>query len=374
MPYYPKLRNYVSDKVWDVNPILKEYKNRKSKLGFVIDNIIKLKDGLRDPIKGIPPKTLKETFLLATWNIREFDSNGKKQGPRLEECYYYMAEIISCFDLVAIQEVKDDLGPLRKLKNILGPNWDFIVTDITEGRSGNDERIAFMFDKGTVSFCNVAGEIVLPDKPNSKIKQFARTPFLVSFQSGWLKLNLCSVHIYFGSDSDKKRRIKEIEDLSVFMGSRAKADNENYILLGDFNIVKNAKGDKTMDALLKGGFKVPPGLQEMPKGSNLKQDKYYDQIAYKNSYRRVEFTEKAGIFNLYEYVFTPEDMDSYLEDYNLLMKANKKKTKRKMDTRTYNTWKTFQMSDHLPMWCEFKIDFSRDYLKYLKTNALKMKE
>jgi hypothetical protein len=179
MPYYPKLRQYVSDKAWEVNPLLKEYKSRRKKLNFVIDRIIKLKDGLE---LAIPKKTLKETFLLATWNIREFDSNGKKQGPRLEECYYYMAEIISSFDLVAIQEVKDDLGPLRKLKNILGPTWDFIVTDITEGRSGNDERIAFMYDKGTVSFCNVAGEIVLPDKPNSKSKQFARTPFL----SVWL--------------------------------------------------------------------------------------------------------------------------------------------------------------------------------------------
>lgn len=363
MPYYPKLRHYISDKTWEVNPLLAEYPDRQQKLNFVIDRIIKLKAGLK---RAIPPKTHKETFLLATWNIREFDSNGKKLGPRLEECFYYMAEIISCFDLVAIQEVKDDLAPLKKLKGILGPNWDFMVTDITEGRSGNDERIAFMYDTGTVRFCNVVGEIVLPDKPGQTTKQFARTPFLVSFQSGWLRINLCSVHIYFGSDSDKTRRTKEIEDLSIFMGKRAKTDFQNYILLGDFNIVKKNEDDKTMAALLKGGFKVPPELQKMTLGSNLKQDKFYDQIAYKNTFDSIQFTGNAGVFNFYKYVFTDADMNSYLQDYNLLMKANKKKKLSKMTEKAYKEWKTFQMSDHLPMWCEFKIDFSERYLKKLK--------
>jgi exonuclease III len=363
MPYYPNLRHYVQDETWEVSPMLKEYKNRQGKLNFVVDRLLKLKGGLK---KSIPPKTLKETFLLATWNIREFDSNGKKQGPRLEECFYYMAEIISCFDLVAIQEVKDNLGALRKLKNILGTNWDYIVTDRTEGRSGNDERIAFLYDTSTVHFCNIAGEVVLPDKPATKTRQFARSPFLVTFQAGWLKLNLCSVHIYFGSDSDKTRRIKEIGDLSEFLGKRAKADYQNYIMLGDFNIVSKEKDDKTMAALLKGNFSVPPELQKLELGSNMKQDKFYDQIAYKDSFERVQFTGKAGVFNYYEHIFTPADMDSYLEDYNMVMKGNKKKPVKKMNAKTYNTWKTFQMSDHLPMWCEFKIDFSEEYLKKLK--------
>ncbi|MGI9646265.1 MAG: hypothetical protein ACR2O6_13245 [Ilumatobacteraceae bacterium] len=31
-------------------------------------------------------------------------------------------------------------------------------------------------------------------------------------------------------------------------------------------------------------------------------------------------------------------------------------------TTYYNAWKTFQLSDHLPLWVELQIDFSRDYL------------
>jgi hypothetical protein len=28
----------------------------------------------------------------------------------------------------------------------------------------------------------------------------------------------------------------------------------------------------------------------------------------------------------------------------------------------YSTWRTYQMSDHLPMWVELHIDFTQEYL------------
>src|SRR6478609_3086903 len=50
----------------------------------------------------IPPRSLDKTMRLATWNIREFDSPA--YGDRIDDAYYFIAEIISRFDLVAIQE------------------------------------------------------------------------------------------------------------------------------------------------------------------------------------------------------------------------------------------------------------------------------
>ena len=44
--------------------------------------------------KEIPGKTASSSFLLATWNIREFGSEKRKI-----EDYFYIAEIISRFDL-----------------------------------------------------------------------------------------------------------------------------------------------------------------------------------------------------------------------------------------------------------------------------------
>ena len=63
--------------------------------------------------KEIPGKTASSSFLLATWNIREFGSEKRKI-----EDYFYIAEIISRFDLIAIQEVLGNKKALDKLMPI----------------------------------------------------------------------------------------------------------------------------------------------------------------------------------------------------------------------------------------------------------------
>jgi hypothetical protein len=40
-----------------------------------------------------------------------------------------------------------------------------------------------------------------------------------------------------------------------------------------------------------------------------------------------------------------------------------KKRNAKERTRYYNDWRTFQMSDHLPLWIELQIDFGKEYLR-----------
>ena len=75
----------------------------------------------------IPARTLTENLLLATWNIRDFDKPA--YGERIEEAIYYIAEIVSHFDIVAVQEVYKDLRGLRRVRSILGGDWKYIITD-----------------------------------------------------------------------------------------------------------------------------------------------------------------------------------------------------------------------------------------------------
>src|SRR5262245_54032116 len=189
---------------------------------------------LRESLSALRKRKRDSSLLLATWNIRDFDSNKFGFGPRLEESFYYIAEIISCFDLIAVQEVNRNLSGLEKVMRILGREWDYIVTDATEGPGGNEERMAFVFNTDKVWFRKVAGEVVLPEGQlivsRKKIKkkdgegdpsgneaeeaeragfkevrqQFARTPFLVAFQSNWFKFSLCTVHIYYGKDTGEE--------------------------------------------------------------------------------------------------------------------------------------------------------------------------
>lgn len=354
MPFYDDLKREP--------PFTPEMRNRAAR------RLLSLRKQIREEI---PPRHVTNTLLLATWNIRDFDSNKFGHGPRLEESYYYIAEVISAFDLIAVQEVNKDISAMRKVMSILGPNWGYIATDVTEGPGGNYERTAFIFDKSKILFRNIVGEIVLPDRSLVGGKQqFARTPFFVSFQAGWFKFNICTVHIYYGEDTGDglKRRIAEIDTIAKFLADRAKAESGNFILLGDFNII--SPKHETMKALLKHGFVIPGELQEKP--TNMFQTKHYDQIAFLTREEELHLgdSEKhAGAFDYYKSVFTgtQEDFEIY-KGLPGTTDASRKNWDVKDDAqRKYyeSEWRTFQMSDHLPMWIELKIDFSDHYLEGL---------
>jgi endonuclease/exonuclease/phosphatase family metal-dependent hydrolase len=316
--------------------------------------------------QGVPSRNLTQTLLLATWNLREFGKNAK-YGARLPESLQYIAEIISHFDLVAVQEVNQRLDDLKVVMGLLGSWWDYIVTDVTEGRSGNEERIAFIFDSRKVRFDHVAGEVVFPEKKRSRVVQAARSPFLCTFKAGWRRFSLCSVHIYYGQGNpNDPRRVKEIATLATLLAERnarrsASPDGEpdNIVLLGDFNIFNRA-GDKTSKALDDAGFVVPKAIKEMPGGSNLKGDKFYDQIAFHDPGRRLRATSKAGVFDFQKAVFGKGDHRYYMSE---MAKTDGKKFHAAKDKAAYfDKWRTFQVSDHLPLWVELTIDFSQGYL------------
>lgn len=327
------------------------------------DNLLVLRKQLD---RDIPQKTATDTLLLATWNIREFGNNRRK------ESLYYLAEIISRFDLVAVQEVSANLKGLENLVSLLDLNWDYFVTDSTDGSAGGGERMAFLYDKSKISFKKMAGEIVLPkDKLIDGCLQFARTPFSVAFQAGWFRFVLTTVHIYYGSVSsiNMKKREKEIDTITSVLSKRSKKEDTSYVLLGDFNI-PNVDCDM-MKALEKYGFTVPSAIKEHP--SDLGKTNHYDQIAFnlKLDSTMTVFSEKdqkAGSFNFTETIYREQDLETY-KDYF----PDKIKVKTEKEIRKYylSTWRTFQMSDHLPLWVELKIDFSNQYLEKIKNNRLK---
>ena len=82
---------------------------------------------------------------------------------------------------MALVEVKRDLTALRLLREILGPRWAFIVSDVTEGKPGNSERLGYIFDTRRVRSSGLVGELVIPDEELEGAgalleRQFVRTP------------------------------------------------------------------------------------------------------------------------------------------------------------------------------------------------------
>ena len=172
MPYYGDLRD--------------DRRFTPDEMDWVSRRLLDLRTQLREPAPtGVPNRTLQSSLIVGTWNIRDFDNNKYRNGPRRRESLQYIAEIISSFDVCAIQEVNEDLEPLEEVVRLLGKSWQYIATDVTQGPGGNRERMAFVYDTRKVSFRNIAGEIVIPKhKLLADEQQFARTPFIVSFQAG----------------------------------------------------------------------------------------------------------------------------------------------------------------------------------------------
>jgi endonuclease/exonuclease/phosphatase family metal-dependent hydrolase len=156
----------------------------------------------------IPTKQLDRNLLVATWNIRGFGEkwrSGPDDSPKRDlfdvRC---IAEVVSRFDVVAIQEARGNLTALRCMLEALGESWGLTATDVTRGRAGNNERMVFVFDTRRVKPSGLAGELVVALESETTVeateldRQFARTPYAVSFQSGAREFTLVTLHILWG--------------------------------------------------------------------------------------------------------------------------------------------------------------------------------
>lgn len=309
----------------------------------VLDNLNMLKADLNSKI---PSKKLDKNLLIATWNIRAFgnltrkwDSDDDDSPKRDLHSILCIAEIISRFDVIAIQEVKDNIRALRDTLKILGKNWSFILTDVNKGKVGNGERMAYLFDTRRASLSGLAGELVVPEewehsiKDNAMAKQFVRSPYAVSFQSNQHTFILVTLHILYGKNP--KSRIDELRGIAKWLSGWAGSMNayhQDLIALGDFNI--DERGDLLDKTFLSEGLYVPPQLQNKDVTRSIfNTTKYYDQIAWFNSQKNgprlsMEFLSGGN------YDFVP---------YAL---KNRQLTKNSL---------SWLISDHYPLWAEFKV-------------------
>jgi hypothetical protein len=189
----------------------------------VVADLARLRSALDEEV---PAKALDRNLLIATWNIRAFggltekwESSEDDTPKRDLHSLLSMAEIVSRFDVVAVQEARENLKALRHLVKVLGPNWGLSLTDVTEGAPGNGERMAFLFDTRRVVPSGLACEIVVPQEqlgsigPGALNRQFARTPYAVSFRSGDKTFILVTLHVLYGEDEEE--RLPELKAIAA---------------------------------------------------------------------------------------------------------------------------------------------------------------
>lgn len=297
----------------------------------------------------IPDKVVDRNLLVASWNIRAFGdlSDSWERGPKddpkrnLSDALA-IAEILSRFDVIAVQEARANLRALRHVLKALGPEWGLILTDVNPPPSGNGERLAFVFDTRRVRPSGLAAELVIPNEEierrekldsGSLARQFVRTPYAVSFVCGGQTFILVTLHVIYGeSAEDRTGELKEIAEWLAEWAKRTKEDyNQNLIGLGDLNI--DLKDDPNWKAFTSTGLQPPAELQGLSRTifDDPGKGHYYDQIAWFTEGGRAQLTlgyegeGHAGRFEWTKHLLTEMD----------------------------NQERSWHISDHYPLWVEF---------------------
>jgi endonuclease/exonuclease/phosphatase family metal-dependent hydrolase len=314
MPAYNDLRPDEDLKKKSYALVFPDMTNEEKKR--TITSLLGLRMGLS---REIAARKADNNLLVASWNLKEFGHTTQ----RLRETYFYMAEVISRFDLVAIQEVKSTLKDLNILMQLLGEDWGYLVNDITEGDEGNSERSAYLFNKKRVELAGLAGEIVLWDDltRNSTVKQLKRTPYMTGFKAGWKTFAMVNLHLHPGKDeADIQYRREEVRLLLQALQekiSRGRMWNENLILVGDFNLYKGAtKDDSTIRMINFAGYSEVQGLRG--KDTNATSDNAYDRFflssnRYFSLALNAQGLENGDVFDPFKYVFKDDQAPLYRE-------------------------------------------------------------
>ena len=270
--------------------------------------------GIRADEEGYkkPPVAIqaKNKLRFAAWNIEQFGYKAPKKEKLGDYRLRVIARIISQYDLVVITEFMDDdvkvsKGKAEKLKEgsegsdflkllkFLPEKYDHRISE-TAGYGfpyPEKESYAFLFNTELVKVVT-EGEMYKDGQGD-----FTRDPYWITFSAGKFDFTVIAVHIYSGGDSKTsiKRRRKEIRALAkVYKAVQRSDDQEQDILLvGDFNM---APIDDSFDPLRKDkDYGVVP-LFEIDKGdvSNLAATPMlYDNIFFEEKYLAHEYLDNA---------------------------------------------------------------------------------
>ena len=104
------------------------------------------------------PERREGSILMTSFNIRKLGGREK----RSDNTWRFLQRVMERFDLVAIQEVQDDLSGVRHLRSLLGDKYGLVASDITgsvPGDPGSPERLAFLFRWDRINRTEIASDI-----------------------------------------------------------------------------------------------------------------------------------------------------------------------------------------------------------------------
>ena len=130
---------------------------------------------------GLPERRV-DSVVLASFNIRKLGQVSNKSAGAWE----FLRRFCRQCDLIAIQEVQDNLEGLNHLKDLLGSKYGMVASDITggiAGKRGMVERLAYLFRWDRVERTEVASDITIDRSAVLDTLYEQRADFLAAFKA-----------------------------------------------------------------------------------------------------------------------------------------------------------------------------------------------
>lgn len=234
---------------------------------------------------GMPEGGREQSLVLGAFNIRKL---GTAHGRERE--LDFMARFCAACDLVAIQEVQDNVNGLRQLKDRMETRvagvgeYALAVSDITgevPGESGMAERLAFLYRHRRIRRLDLASDLTFDrtavlsrlfdheedflkarrdyEKKLREFRQkkrktkptftpptfltFVRTPYVVAFEAPAandakpLAFTAVNAHLVYGTMREREQEFEAlIQWLTRRLKARTRTVTPNFILMGDLNL------------------------------------------------------------------------------------------------------------------------------------------
>ncbi len=246
-----------------------------------------------------PPNSIS----IASFNIRIFTSNS-----RGDEELKYIVNILKKYDVVAIQELRDQTALKRTIAQLRDQGLDYGY-DISPpvGRESK-ELYAFIYRKDKIALLK-RGQVY-----QDVDDEFIREPFYASFKSGDFDFTLITVHILYGKNKTARR--PEIQELSQVYASIQNEDpkENDVILLGDFNM---SPDDQSFSWL-----KIIPTMTctiAAPEKTTISDSNLLDNLCFERRFVK-EYSGNAGVNRFDETMFNNDDEKAsrYVSDHRLI--------------------------------------------------------
>ncbi|WP_231723209.1 endonuclease/exonuclease/phosphatase family protein [Caviibacter abscessus] len=240
--------------------------------------------------------TFSEKISIASFNIARLGESKKD--------YKALVKIIKKFDIIALEEVMNEDGIIT-LNEKLGKEYDYILSKAV-GSKKYKEHYAIIYKKSKVNEIKNIGVY------NDKKDDFIREPSAFYIKSNKFDFVLIPVHSIFGDDP-KKRMIEASKYVEVYDYFLDKTNEEDIIILGDFNLPANDKAFLNLKKKNMVNIINPEKNKTTLSKKGLANS--YDNM-FLNLEKTKEFTNTFGVYDFTKNNY--EDIRKYVSDHLLI--------------------------------------------------------